>query len=164
MSPVIGAVLLVAVVVVLAGTVSYMVLGVETGPPQAPKFAKTPDYKRDTAGPGQALVITHESGEVADTKHMGLIVTGVVVREDGTDARVAGAQLQSGVSPTSVLGDRWKASEELAVDETVLEEEGGTFDASTEYYDFGEATVEIVWVPKNEGHSDVIFEWRGPEA
>jgi flagellin-like protein len=160
-SSVIGTVLLVAIVVVLAGTISYVVLGIDQPREPAPQFSKVEDYDRDTGGNGQQLSIEHGSGEVVETKAMRVVVEGAVVRDRATDSKQGDAELDTSLS--AAIGAQWDVGEHVFLDQTTTTEVGGTI-GSGEYLDLREATIRIVWVPENEGTSDTLYRWKGPDA
>lgn len=162
-SEVIGVVLLVAVVVVLAGTVGYVVLGTERGRPATPTFSKVVDYDRSTDGDGQALEIEHGSGETTSTVSLNFVIEEARVVDTSTGTVQGDAVLKSGQTLGDQTGDEWKVGQTVVIDQTTMTEEGGTID-SGEHLDLREAKIKIVWVPENEGTSDVIFRWRGPDA
>lgn len=160
-SEVIGVVLLVAIVVILAGTVAYALTGVDRGREPAPQFSKLDEYDRQTSGDGQELEIEHGSGEVVETRDMRLVVEGAVVR-DASDAYVAQAELD--VSLTDQVGDEWNVGERLRVNSSTMQHDDGTDIGPNEHLDLGGASVRIVWVPRNEGSSDTLYRWKGPDA
>lgn len=163
-SEVIGVVLLVAIVVVLAGTVAYVVLGVDSGRPPTPQFSKVEDFNRNAGANGQYLNVTHGSGEIVETRDMRLVVEGAVVRERSDDDRVGTASLKSDLELQAQIDEKWRVGEELSINATMFEHSGGTNINSNQYLDLREATVKIVWVPRNEGVSDVLYRWEGPDA
>lgn len=163
MSEVIGVVLLVAIVVVLAGTVAFVVTGIGDEREPAPQFSKVEDFDRGEAPNGQYLNVTHGSGETAGTGDLSLVVVDAVVRERADDDVVGDASLKSGAGVAAQVGDEWAVSETLSVDATMFEGPSGDVQ-DDEYLDLRQATVRIVWVPENEGSSDVLFRWQGPDA
>lgn len=158
-STTIGVVLMVAVVVVLASVVSFAFLNLERTNPTTPTFSKVHDFDRNTAVHGQYLNVTHGSGENVETRDMTLVITGAEVgdaedRAELTDEDHLGSQ----------VGETWKASEQLTINATMFEDGSGTSIGPSEYLDLREATVKIVWVPRDEDYSDVLFRWEGPDA
>lgn len=155
-SPTIGVVLMVAVVVVLASVVSFALLSTERTNPNTPTFSKVEDYNRDTGASGQYLNVTHSSGETVETLDMRLVVTGA---KDGDTGPTV--ELTDEDHLESQVGETWKASEQLTINATMFESGGSDL---SDYLDLRGATVKIVWVPENEDYSDVIFRWEGPDA
>ncbi|MEF8852518.1 MAG: type IV pilin [Haloarculaceae archaeon] len=153
-SEVIGVVLLVAVVVVLAGVVSFAVFNVERTNPNTPTFSKVEDYNRDTAANGQYLNVTHGSGENVETRDMRLVITGAKDGDTGSSTTLTDED-----HIESQVGETWKASEQFSINATMFQPIG-----PSEYLNLREVTVKIVWVPKNEDYSDVIYRWEGPDA
>jgi flagellin-like protein len=78
-SPVIATILLVAVVVVLAATVSIYLTGTADDLPStdSPQAALSADYVRDTANDGYTLAVAYQGGDVLDTSALNLTVGGV---------------------------------------------------------------------------------------
>jgi len=161
-SEVVGVVLLVAIVVLLASTVGYAVLGTERGRPDTPQFAKEQDFDRSIDGNGQELEIIHRSGDDAETVAMSLVIEGAVVRDDSDNLK-GQAVVKSDRQIDDQVGEEWKVSERIRLDQTTMTEEGDSIDPD-EYIDLREATVRIVWAPENSGTSDTLFRWTGPQA
>lgn len=166
-SEVIGVVLLVAIVVILAGTVAYVLTGIDRGRPPTPQFSKVEDYNRLEEPNGQYLNVTHGSGEIVDTKDMSIVVTDAVVRQKSDDSSEGEAERIDGVGLHDQIGEQWKVDEELSVNASMFEDPTGPGNVGENpdlYVDLREASVKIVWVPQNEGTSDVLYRWKGPEA
>lgn len=154
-STTIGVVLMVAIVVVLASVVSFAVLGLERTNPNTPTFSKVHDYNRNTAVNGQYLNVTHGSGQTVETRDMTLVITGARDGDTGTTVTLTDEDHIG-----SQVGEEWKASETLVINETMFASSGSL----SNYLNLREATIKIVWVPQNEDYSDVLFRWEGPRA
>lgn len=163
MSEVIGVVLLVALVVVLAAVVAVAVMGIDSEREPAPQFSKVEDFDRGAVPNGQYLNVTHGSGETVGTGDLSLVVAGAVVRARADDSVVGDASLKSGAGVAAQVGDEWAVSETVSVNATMFESPSGDVQ-DDEYLDLRQATVRIVWVPENEGTSDVLYRWEGPDA
>jgi flagellin-like protein len=155
-SEVIGVVLMVAIVVILASVVSFAVLNLERTNPTTPTFSKVHDFNRNTAVNGQYLNVTHGSGENVETRDMTLVITGA---KDGDTGSTATLTDEDHIG--SQVGEEWKASETLVINETMFESGGSDL---SDYLNLRGAEVKIVWVPQNEDYSDVLFRWEGPNA
>jgi FlaG/FlaF family flagellin (archaellin) len=147
---------MIAVVVILASVVSFAVLNLERTNPTTPTFSKVHDYNRDTAVNGQYLNVTHGSGETVETRDMTLVITSAKDGDTGTTAR-----LTDGDHIGSQVGEEWKASETLVINATMFESGGSDL---SNYLNLRASEIKIVWVPRNEDYSDVLFRWEGPNA
>lgn len=132
-SPVVGVVLLVAIVVILASTVGVFVLGLaEEKQTVTPTVVLSAEY--DDAGPNDALTLTAESGDVVPASALELRIDG------------AGATFDDDLS--GHVGTRLRAGDSVTVD-------ASTTSASS--LDLGDATVRLVW--EDGGTSDVLWTW-----
>ena len=142
-------------------------IGQESTPETVPQFSKIEDYNRDTAtdGVGQALEVKHGSGEVVATGDLRVIVQDAVVRD--SSGVVADAELISGERLSDQVGEEWNVGEWIVFSQETMRQEGGSnpvSDDSDHYLDLRDATLKIVWVPQNEGTSEVLWRWQGPNA
>ncbi|MDG5778529.1 type IV pilin N-terminal domain-containing protein [Haloarculaceae archaeon H-GB2-1] len=159
--PVIGVVLLVAIVTVLAAAVGAFVTGFgdETKDP-APQFATSVEYNRSPAVGGQILEITHASGDRLATADAHLVVTGAasVSKSNPNDRRAVA--LEPSASVESQVGTHLTASETIRIDETAFEERAtGSPIGPNRYLDLSDAVVRLVWHPGSE-QSRTILKWE----
>ncbi|MFB6309513.1 MAG: type IV pilin [Haloarculaceae archaeon] len=158
-SPVIGVVLIVAIVVILAATVSVYALGFgdRTRSP-TPNIAITTEYNDSTAGDGHQLSLNVKSGDAVDTRNVTLTISGAESVDRGTESRTAvrvdGDQLADQAGSTLTAGTS------IEITASTVTKESGSWGAD-EYLDLSGATVRIVWNPPPEDieQSHIIFEW-----
>jgi len=162
-SQVIGVILLLAIIVILPGTVASFVTGLGQTREPAPQFSKVEEYNRDTDVNGQYLNVTHGSGDIVNTEDLRIVVGGAEVRDASGDVE-SGAELKPDVSVAAQVGSEWRVSEEVSVNASSFRKPGGGSVGSTEYLDLRNATVRIAWVPENTDRSDVLFRWEGADA
>ncbi|WP_245180824.1 type IV pilin [Haloarcula amylovorans] len=154
-SPVIGVVLVVAMVVVLSATVAVYVLDFgDQRATQAPQMAIVAEYSERTSGNGEYLNLSFESGETLDKQNLSLVVSGA--RDSGgTAAPLTGDPLgtQAPTRITSGIEITMHAGHFDAVDP-----------AAGEHLDLSEATLRLVWKPTDAGDADsyVIYRWPEP--
>jgi FlaG/FlaF family flagellin (archaellin) len=163
--PVIGVVLLVAIVIVLAAAVSSFAMGFgdETNEP-APRFATAIDYNRSANGQGQYLEITHDAGERVATDDVRLVITGAssVSESDATDRRAV--ELASSATIDAQVGTHLTASETIRLDKSSFVERGtGSAIGPNRYLDLSDAMVRIVWRPGPE-HSETLLKWEDEDV
>lgn len=152
-SPVIGVVLIVAIVVVLAATVgAYLVALTDEQPPQAPQTAIVADYSERTTGNGEYLNLSFESGDTLDRAKLSLALSGAR-NSAGNAAPLTGDPLGT-QAPTSIT-----SGVELSI-------HAGHFNkvSSGEHLDLSEATLRLVWDPKpsTESRTYVVYRWPDP--
>jgi flagellin-like protein len=74
-SPVLGVALLVAMTVILAGVIGFVVLGVDSGSAEAPQPKL--EFKNETTGSATSdIMMTHEGGDKLDTSRLEVKVEG----------------------------------------------------------------------------------------
>ncbi|MBX0322960.1 type IV pilin N-terminal domain-containing protein [Halomicroarcula sp. F13] len=152
-SPVVGVVLMVAIVVVLAATVgAYLVVFTGEQPSQAPQTAIVADYSERTTGNGEYLNLSFESGDTLDRTKLSLAISGA--RDStGTDATLTGDPLGT-QAPTSIT-----SGVEISIHAGHFSEVG-----PGEHLDLSEATLRLVWDPKpsTESETYVVYRWPDP--
>lgn len=151
-SPVVGVVLLVAIVVLLAGTVGVFTFGFsEREPTTAPRVAVVADYSDRTTGNGEYLNLSFQSGDPLDRRNVSVVVTGA--RDSG------GGDVALDSDPLASASTRIGGGEELSV-------HAGHFTDidSGEHLDLSDATLRLVWRPTvaEETESYVLYRWPDP--
>lgn len=151
-SPVIGIILMVAVTVILAGTVAvfFMGFGDEAEEMKTPSATFSFDY--EMAGGGHELGVKHASGDPLEPARTHLVVndarctdpSGSAANPDGRYSFVS-----LGTSGELTAGDR------VTLDKNNLCGSGDTL-----FLD--EAVVSVVW--QQESRSTEFLAWRGPDA
>lgn len=152
-SPVIGVILLVGMVVILAATIGVYVLGFSDQQPEvAPQIAIVADYDTRTTPDGESLTLAVESGEVVERANLELIVTGAK-SSGGSDATLDMDPIQT-QAPTQI-----SAGVEFTLDATHFTGIGGG-----EHLDLSEVTVRLVWQQENvdDAETYVIYRWPDP--
>lgn len=159
-SPVIGVVLMVAIVVVLAAVAgAYLTTFADEGEESAPSFGANVDYDRSTDGDGQSITITHKKGDNIDVSTLSITVSGAEV-VDPTNGTRADVEYTGNV--LSSVGSEFRASDSLILDKTHFEKSSGSI-TSDEYLDLSEATVRIAW-EDGPDRSGIVFVWEGETA
>jgi len=151
-SPVIGVVLLVAMVVLLAATVGAFLFGFsDQEPTTAPRVSVVADYSDRTTGNGEYLNLSFESGEPLDRSNVSVVVTGAR-DSDGNDVDLDTDPMAT--APTRIGGG------------TEVSIHAGHFSGvgSSEHLDLSDATLRLVWRPAvaEETESYVIYRWPDP--
>ncbi|MHB9288741.1 type IV pilin [Halobacteriales archaeon Cl-PHB] len=147
-SQVIGVVLLVAITVVLAGTIAALVLGFGgSNPSQSPSFADDTSFDDRLGGNGQYLNVTHDGGAKLDPDHVRLAVDGATVSPGGADATLASNVFASQV------GSEFVATDTLVVDRRAFSNVG-----ANEHVDLTGATVRLVYSPGEAEETAIIYE------
>lgn len=155
-SPVIGTVLLVAVVVTLAATVGVYAFGLtDQHSETAPQVAITTTYDERTAGDGQTLTVEFHTGDTLAARNVSFVLTGATAVDESTGSE-DGVELEDDVIG-SQAGSEVAAGEEVVIDQSVIDH---AFD-SDEYLYLGDAELRLVWdpVPEEVDHSEVIWRW-----
>lgn len=152
-SPVIGVVLMVAIVVVLATVIgAYFVGFSEQEPTRAPQVAIVADYSERTGGNGEYLNLSFESGDTLERGDLSIVVTDA--RSSGGGAATLNADPVQAQAPTRIT-----AGVELSI-------HAGHFDGigTGEHLDLSEATLRLVWQTNTfeETESYVIYRWPAP--
>jgi flagellin-like protein len=151
-SPVVGLVLMVAIVVL--GTVigAYVVSFGEQGPTQAPQVAIVAEYSERTGGNGEYPNLSFESGDTLERADLTLVVS---------DARSSGggAAILTGDPLGAQASTRITSGTELSI-------HAGHFSGvgAGEHLDLSEATLRLVWETNTdeEPGTDVIYRWPAP--
>ena len=152
-SPVIGLILMVAIVVVLATVIgAYFVGFSEQEPTQAPQVAIVADYSERTDGNGEYLNLSFESGDTLERGDLSLVVTDA--RSSSGDPATLNTGPLAAQAPTRIT-----AGVEISI-------HAGHFDGigSGEHLDLSEATLRLVWQTESfeETESYVIYRWPAP--
>jgi flagellin-like protein len=154
-SPVIGVVLMVAIVVVLATIIgAYFVGFSEQEPTQAPQVAIVADYSERTAGNGEYLNLSFESGDTLERGDLSLVVSDAR-SSDGGAVTLTGDPLGT-QAPTRIT-----AGVEISIHAGHF---GGVDVGAGEHLDLSEATLRLVWRTNafEETESYVIYRWPAP--
>ena len=152
-SPVVGIVLMVAIVVVL-GTVigAYFVSFSEQEPTQAPQVAIVAEYSERTGGNGEYLNLSFESGDTLERADLTLVVSDAR-SSDGGAATLTGDPLGA-QAPTRIT-----AGTEISI-------HAGHFSGigTGENLDLSEATLRLVWETDTYEQTEtyVIYRWPAP--
>lgn len=150
-SPVVGVVLVVAVVVVLAATVGAYALDFgDRQPLQPPRTAIVADYGDRTTGNGEYLNLTVESGETLHRENLSIAVTGA--RDADGDAVSLATGPVAAQAPTRVVSG------------FTLVLHAGHFGSVDGHLDLSDATVRLVWEPNvaAETNAYVVYRWPDP--
>jgi len=148
-SPVVGVVLLIAIVTVLVGVVGVYLLGF-TGqtPAQAPQVAVVAEYSDRTTGNGQYLNLSFESGERLDRQNVSLVVTGAA-DGSGSDVSMTTDPVETQTDTTIAAGTEVSLNASHFTGASTL--------------DLSEATVRLVWNPADDPESETSVVYRWPE-
>ncbi|WP_276258050.1 type IV pilin N-terminal domain-containing protein [Haloglomus litoreum] len=172
-SPVIGVVLMVAIVVILAATMGVFAMGFGDDPatPQ-PNIDFTFEFHDDVGDNGEdALDIVHDGGEtveVADGSQPQTVAAGdlyIVADYPYEDDTLAASGFECGSPSGGQYECSFNFDDEFAIPGDSMSA-GERFriygaDPSTE---FEKATVRIVYKPEDGTRSYVLATWEGPEA
>jgi len=152
-SPVIGVILMVAIVVILAAVAAAFLTGFgEESVENAPSFGANTDYELSESGHITSVTISHASGDTIEASKLSLQVTGAeAVESDGTvtDVEYTGNSL-------AAVGTELSAGDEIELDRSMF---GGGLAGSQEL-DLSDAVVRVIWT-KGPEQSNVIFVWDG---
>lgn len=159
-TPVIGIVLIVAIVVILSALVAAFALnfGNENEDP-APNLGTDVTWDRSTDGDGQSLTVDVISADKVDVSRIDLTVSGaeIVKQPSGNrlDAEYTGGALSS-------VGSTLKAGSKFTLDKTHFKAVGpGNTIVSDDYLDLEDANVRIRWQEGNSADKSVIiFRWQ----
>jgi flagellin-like protein len=152
-SPVIGVVLLVAIVVILASTVGVFVLGLaEENQTTTPTVVLSAEYEQ--SGPnGDSLRLMLESGDPVETANLQVRVSGA---EISYAASHPAATLDG--DPFASVGTTFRAGESITLEPCDFIEPGrGDPCGNSAVLDLSDATVQLVW--EDGGTSDVLWTW-----
>jgi flagellin-like protein len=152
-SPVIGVVLLVAIVVILAATISVSVLqfGGQTQE-QAPSVGITAEYSLMTTPNGEYFNLTVKSGETVETRNLYFVLRGAVDTETGNEVSIDDttppAEAQSGSTLTA--GDKISIGANQVTP------------TPTGSLDLSDAELRLVWhsQDKDTEESAIIWRWK----
>lgn len=166
-SPVVGSILMVAIVVVLAAVLGVVTMGVQT-PDQRPQLAFEFEFTDHDASREDVLSIVHAGGDTievgpgGENQHSNHDPRNIYIASThGFEDDTTGSGFECDVEyrcpfdfddDFTVAGDTMTAGEEFGI---WAEEPGTPFEA---------ATVRIVWKSPEGGESQVISTWEGPEA
>jgi len=157
-SPVIGVILMVAIVVILAAVAAVFLTGFADEDVQnAPSFGSDTDYELSERGHITSVTISHASGDTIEASKLSLEVTGAqAVAPDGTstDVEYTGNSL-------AAVGTDLSAGDEIKLSKSKFTKTSGTFGPNEEL-DLSDAIVRVVWT-KGPEQSNVIFVWDGEE-
>jgi len=160
LSPVIGAVLMVAITVVLVSSVGIYVTAVHQEVPEtAPDADLSFEYYNNSAATapsadGDRLVVRHEGGDAIETGRLRVTVEGAT---DGTGTPVSVA---SGATPFGT-GTLDTGGSGALTDGTFAGTTAGNGAAGADV-DLSAATVRVSWAAG--GRSGMLGTWRGPAA
>ena len=158
-SPVIGVILMVAIVVILAAVAAVFLTGFADEDVQnAPSFGSDTDYELSERGHITSVTISHASGDTIEASKLSLEVTGAqAVAPDGTstDVEYTGNSL-------AAVGTDLSAGDEIKLSKSKFTKVGGGGVDSDEELDLSDAIVRVVWT-KGPEQSNVIFVWDGEE-
>lgn len=150
-SPVIGVVLLVAVVVILAATVSVYALqfGDQTQE-SGPSVAITAEYDSRTAPDGESVHLSVQSGDRIETRQLSLVLGDATDSSTGSTVEIADSADPLGTQAGTTLG----AGDEFTVNAThVTPTPGG-------HLDLGDAELQLVWNPPDPDTEETAIIWR----
>lgn len=156
-SPVIGVVLMVAIVVILAATVGVFVtqFGDDTEE-KAPSIGATVEYDQSTSGTGQSITIEPKSGDNIAVSTLTIAVTGAEAVGPGGST----SSVEYTGNALSTVGTELTAGDTLTIDKTHFEKSGGGSLGTDEHLDLSDATVRLIW-EDGPDTSETIFEWQG---
>ncbi|MFC7019666.1 MULTISPECIES: type IV pilin N-terminal domain-containing protein [Haloarcula] len=153
MSPVVGVVLMVAIVVVLGAVIgAYVVSFGEQEPTQAPQVAIVAEYSERTDGNGEYLNLSFESGDTLERADLTLVVSDAR-SSDGGAATLTGDPLGA-QAPTRIT-----AGTELSIHADHFSGVG-----AGAHLDLSEATLRLVWEANTDEETEtyVIYRWPAP--
>lgn len=148
-TPVIGIILVVAIVVILASVVGIYALNFGQGAPEpAPNVRFDAFYDERTSGNGQYLNVTVQAGERVPTDTLAFRVSGATKEGSTDEATLTG-------SPIDRAGDELITRDTISIDATA-------FDKNP--VDLSDARVDLVWDPDPEsgerGQTHPIWTWE----
>jgi flagellin-like protein len=150
-SPVIGVVLLVAIVVILAATVSVYALqfGDQTQE-EAPSVAITAQYSEQTTPAGEYFNITVQSGDRIETRQLSLQLQGAVDSSTGDSVEVDEGADPLGTQAGTVLSAGDTVS--IGANQVTLSPGG--------HLDLSDAELLLVWNPGEPEREESAIIWR----
>ncbi|NLV08910.1 type IV pilin [Halomicrobium mukohataei] len=151
-SPVVGVVVLVAIVVVLAATISVFALQFgDRGQEPAPSVAMTAQYDEQTTPNGQYFHLTVRSGDRIETRQLSLQLRGAV------DATGTPVSVDESVDPLATqAGSVLEAGETISIGANQVTPQP----ASGGYLDLGDARILLVWNPQEPDREESAIIWR----
>lgn len=164
-STVVGVILLVAIAVLLAGAVGTLVFGFGDDLEQPPPgFSPRITYNDTFKGDGEWLRVVHKSGAVIETDSVRLSVEYAESVNESDPSDIDDVEYTGDVLETQA-GSNFTASKRFVLNKTTFVEAGdGQPLNSDEYLDLSEAIVRVIWTTPDGERSEIIFEWRGPDA
>jgi flagellin-like protein len=157
-SPVIGAVLLIAVTVILVATSGALLMNMSEEP-EVTRPDMSFDFEYGTENGDEVLDIVHEGGDKLTTGQVEVIVEDATYTgSDDPNGRYTAEQL--GISDPEI-----KAGNDIRVkDECLFDGAGGcTAPETSDELDLSGAYVKVVWTSENGEKSFILGRWRGPE-
>jgi flagellin-like protein len=149
-SPVIGIVLIIAIAVVLAGTVGVFAFGIsDETQPAAPDVAFSTEY--DRTGASDSITLTVQSGDAVETDKLTLQLVDAEVVSGPSEPEISGSPI------ANQAGTELEGGDTVTIDTTTTTASGSDLDLS-------DATVKVIWDPdpETDGPTNVIFEWTAP--
>lgn len=155
-SPVIGVILMVAIVVVLAAVVATFALGFgDDTQANPPSFGGTVRYNQSTDGIGQSITIDRKAGDDIPVSKLSVDVIGAEVVDSG-GTRIA---VEYTGNALSSIGSDLDAGDSITIDRGDFSKSGGSIGAN-EHLDLSHATVQFVWTDGPDT-SAIVFQWKG---
>jgi len=156
-SPVIGVILMVAITVILAAVIGTFVLGLGNQVQQTSPNANIAfDYTNDSTD-GDALQITHETGDTIDASQVNIVVSGATdAASDANSAHNWNEFTGTGAGDSDV--------EEISAGSSITLTESNLGDGSGDPLSLSGASVRVTWSSDSGDSSATLGEWSGPEA
>jgi flagellin-like protein len=150
-SPVIGVVLLVAIVVLLAATISVYALqfGDQTQE-QAPSVAITAQYSEQTTPSGEYFNVTVQSGDRIETRQLSLQLQGAVDSSGGSSVEIDESDDPLGTQAGTVL----EAGNTISIGA------GQVTPSPSGHLDLSDAELLLVWNPQEPEREASAIIWR----
>ena len=143
-SNVVAVILLVAITVTLAGLFTGFFLGFDEEVEEpSPAFTATTEYDNTMADDGETLVIKHEGGADVDPEYLTVVVQNA--RWKDTASGSSGDAEYVGDAFGAQMTGNFSAANELALNRTHFEKEGGGALTGDTYLDLSDATVFVRW-------------------
>jgi len=156
-SPVIGVILMVAIVVILAAVAAVFLTGFgDENTENAPSFGANTDYELSESGHITSVTISHASGDTIEASKLSLQVTGAeAVEPDGSrpDVEYTGNSL-------AAVGAEFSAGDEIELSKSMFTKVSGGGLGLDDELDLSDAVVRVIWT-KGPEQSNVIFVWDG---
>lgn len=150
-SPIIGTVLIVGMVVILSAAIGAYVVGFgEQQPTSSPQVAIVADYSKQTSPNGEYLNLSFESGDSLDRSALSITVRDAK-SSDGSDVTLDSTPIQT-QAPTTV-----SAGVEISINANHFTVPSG------EHLDLSDAHLRLLWRPADvESETYVIYRWPAP--